>query len=130
MRVMVIIKATPESETGGASDMPAGAMDSYNDELVKAGVMLAGEGLVPSAQGVRVRWSPDGKLVQTDGPFTEAKELIAGFWIWQVHSMDEALEWVKRSPFGPGSQLELRQIDEAYDAGDERWREALAARQA
>jgi hypothetical protein len=128
MRVMVIIKATPESETGGASDMPAGAMDSYNDELVKAGVMLAGEGLVPSAHGVRVRWSPDGKLVQTDGPFTEAKELIAGFWIWQVHSMDEALEWVKRSPFGPGSQLELRQIDEAYDAGDERWREALAAR--
>jgi hypothetical protein len=130
MRVMVIVKVTPESDAGAPSDQPAGAMDSYNEELVKAGVMLAGEGLVPSSQGVRVSWSQDGRLTRTDGPFTEAKELIAGFWIWQVHSMDEALEWVKRSPFGPGSQLELRQIDEAYDEGDERWREALATQQA
>lgn len=129
MRVMVMIKATPESEAAGASEMPAGAMDRYNDELVKAGVMLAGEGLLPSSQAIRITWSPDGKLTRTDGPFTEAKELIAGYWIWQVHSMDEALEWVKRSPFGPGAALELRQIDEAYDAGDEQWRGALAARQ-
>jgi hypothetical protein len=127
---MVIVKATPESEAGAAETMPAGAMDDYNEELVKAGVMLAGEGLVPSSQGVRVNWSQDGRLIRTDGPFTEAKELIAGFWIWQVHSMDEALEWVKRSPFGPGNALELRQIDEAYDEGDERWREALATQQA
>jgi hypothetical protein len=129
MRVMVIVKATPESEAGVSEDMPAGAMDSYNNELVKAGVMLAGEGLLPSSRGIRVTWSPDGKLTQTDGPFTEAKELIAGYWIWQVHSMAEALEWVKRSPFVAGHELELRPIDDAYDAGDERWREALAARQ-
>ena len=129
MRVMVMVRATPESEASEAEDMPAGAMDRYNDELVKAGVMLAGEGLRPSSQGIRVTWSSDGKLTQTDGPFAEAKELIAGYWIWQVHSMDEALEWVKRSPFGPGAALELRQIDDAYDAGDEQWREALAARQ-
>jgi len=130
MRVMVMVKASPESEAGVAEDMPAGAMDTYNDELVKAGVMLAGEGLLPSSRGLRVTWQPDGKLTRTDGPFTEAKELIAGFWIWQVHSMDEALEWVKRGPFGAGNQLELRPIDDAYDAGDERWREALAAREA
>ena len=109
--------------------MPAGAIDKYNDDLVKAGVMLAGEGLRPTADGVRVTWSSDGRLVRTDGPFTESKELIAGYWVWQVHSMDEALEWVKRSPFGPGNALELRQIDDAYDAGDERWREALTTRQ-
>jgi hypothetical protein len=129
MRVMVIVKATPESEAGVASGEPAGAMDTYNDELVKAGVMLAGEGLLPSSHGVRVSWSQDRGLSRTDGPFTEAKELIAGFWIWQVRSMEEAIEWVKRSPFGPGSELELRQIDEAVDAGDERWRNALAAGQ-
>jgi hypothetical protein len=126
---MVIVKATPESEAGVPEDMPAGAMDRYNDELVKAGVMLAGEGLLPSSHGVRVTWSPDGKLTRTDGPFTEAKELIAGYWLWQVHSMDEALEWVERSPFGAAASLELRPIDDSYDAGDERWREALTARQ-
>jgi hypothetical protein len=130
MRVMVIVKATPESEAGIAENKPAGAMESYNDELVKAGVMLAAEGLTPSSKGVRVSWSLDGGLSRTDGPFTEAKELLAGFWIWQVRSMDEALEWVKRSPFGPGNELELRQIGEAYDAGDERSREALATQQA
>jgi hypothetical protein len=126
---MVMVKATPESEAGVAEEMPAGAMDTYNEDLVKAGIMLAGEGLLPSEHGVRVTWSPDGKLTRTDGPFTEAKELIAGYWIWQVHSMDEALEWVKRSPFGAGYALELRPIDEAYDAGDEKWQAALAARQ-
>jgi hypothetical protein len=130
MRVMVIVKATPESEAGAEeSNQPAGAMDKYNEDLVKAGVMVAGEGLRPSSHGVRVSWSEDGKPVLTDGPFTEAKELIAGYWIWQVRSMDEALEWVKRSPFGPGNSLELRQIDDAYDAGDDRWRDALATRQ-
>ena len=129
MRLMVIVKANAESETGSPSKEPAGAMDAYNEDLVKAGVMLAGEGLLPSAHGVRVSWSQDGRLIRTDGPFAEAKELIAGYWIWQVRTIDEALAWVERSPFGPGSELELRPIDEAYDAGDERWRDVLAASQ-
>jgi len=122
---MVIVKATAESEAGKDESMPAGAMDKYNEDLVKAGVMIAGEGLRPSTHGVRVSWSADGKPVRTDGPFTEAKELIAGYWIWQVRSMEEALEWVQRSPFGRGNSVELRPIDDAYDAGDEKWRDAL-----
>jgi hypothetical protein len=121
MRVMVIVKATPESEAGAAENMPAGAMDSYNEKLVKAGVMLAGEGLRPSSGGVRVGWSDDGRLTRTDGPFTEAKELIAGFWIWQVKSKEEAIEWVKRcpNPTGAESEIEIRQVYETEDFGPE-----------
>ncbi|MDP9241029.1 MAG: YciI family protein, partial [Actinomycetota bacterium] len=98
MRVMVIVKATPESESGVLPDEKLlAAMGNYNEELVKAGVMLAGEGLQPSAKGARVKFSGEHRTV-IDGPFAEAKELVAGFWLWQVSSLDEAIEWVKRCP--------------------------------
>jgi hypothetical protein len=110
MKVMVIVKANKESEAG---IMPSReiltAMGKYNEELVKAGVMLAGEGLHPSSKGKRVKFS-GGKHTVKDGPFTETKELIAGFWLWQVRSMEEALEWLKRSPFDGGTELEFRPI--------------------
>jgi hypothetical protein len=119
MRVMVIVKADKNSEAGV---MPSRelltAMGKYNEELVKAGVMLAGEGLHPTSKGKRVRFS-GGKQTITDGPFTEAKELIAGFWLWQVRSMDEAIEWLKRSPFDGGAELEVRQVFETDDFGAE-----------
>ena len=118
MRVMVIVKANPDSEAGV---MPSTEilteMGKFNDELVKAGVMLAGEGLHPSSKGKRVRFSGKEKHV-IDGPFAETKELIAGFWLWQVRSMDEALEWIKRSPFQDG-EVELRPVFEAEDFGAE-----------
>lgn len=118
MRVMVIVKANPESEAG---EMPSeeifAEMGEYNEELVKAGVMLAGEGLHPSSKGVRVYFSGKERNV-VDGPFTETKELIAGYWLWQVKSMEEAVEWVKRSPFQDG-QLELRPVFEMDDFGEE-----------
>jgi len=121
MRVMVIVKATKDSEAG---QMPTEQMFSemlaYNDQLVKAGIMLAGDGLHPSNKGKRVRF--DGaKRTVIDGPFAETKELIAGYWIWQVRSMDEAIEWVKRCPNPmPGeSEIEVRQIFEADDFGAE-----------
>ena len=118
MRVMVFVKASPESEAGAMpSEEVLTEMGQYNEELVKAGVMLAGEGLHPSSKGVRVYFSGKERTV-VDGPFTEAKELIAGFWIWQVKSMEEAVEWVKRSPFQEG-QLELRPVFEAEDFGEE-----------
>ncbi|GAB2921566.1 YciI family protein [Paraburkholderia jirisanensis] len=119
MRVMVIVKATQQSEAG---ELPSTelltAMGKYNEELVKAGVMQAGEGLQPSARGKRVRFSGSTRSV-TDGPFAETKELIAGFWLWQVASMDEAVEWVKRCPNPmPGdSDIEIRQVFEAEDFG-------------
>ena len=117
MRVMVFVKASPESEAGVMpSEEGLAEMGQYNEELVKAGVMLAGEGLHPSSKGVRVYFSGKERTV-VDGPFTEAKELIAGFWIWQVKSMDEAIEWAKRSPFQEG-QLELRPVFENDDFGD------------
>ena len=117
MRVMVFVKASPESEAGAMpSEEVLTEMGQYNEELVKAGVMLAGEGLHPSSKGVRVYFSGKERTV-VDGPFTEAKELIAGFWIWQVKSMEEAVEWVKRSPFQEG-QLELRPVFEAEDFGE------------
>jgi hypothetical protein len=94
------------------------AMGKFNEELVKAGVMLAGEGLHPSSKGKRVRFS-GGKQTVIDGPFTESKELIAGFWLWQVRSMEEAVEWLKRSPFDGGAELEIRQVFEADDFGDQ-----------
>jgi hypothetical protein len=124
MRVMVIIKANKDSEAGiMPSEKVLTEMGKFNEELVNAGVMLAGEGLHPSAKGKRVRFS-GGQRIVTDGPFAETKELIAGFWLWQVKSMDEAVEWVKRIPFDPESspdntEVEIRQIFEAEDFGEE-----------
>jgi hypothetical protein len=119
MRFMVIVKADKNSEAGV---MPSReiltAMGKFNEELVKAGVMLAGEGLHPTSKGKRVRFS-GGKHTVIDGPFTESKELIAGFWLWQVRSMDEAIEWLKRSPFDGGTEIEIRQVFEADDFGAE-----------
>ncbi len=138
MRVMVIVKASPESEAGvmPSTEMLT-AMGQFNEELVKAGVMLAGEGLHPSSKGKRVRFT--GKNVSViDGPFAETKELIAGFWIWQVRSIEEAVEWLKRSPF-QDTELEVRPVFETEDFGEEmtpdlreqeeRMREQLAQKQ-
>lgn len=122
MRVMVIVKATTNSEAGVMpSERLLAEMGKFNDELVKAGVMLAGEGLHPSSKGKRVVFS-GGKKVVVDGPFAETKELIAGFWLWQVKSMEEALEWVRRCPEPmPGEEgiLEIRPVFEADDFGKE-----------
>lgn len=119
MRFMVIVKADKNSEAGL---MPSReiltAMGKFNEQLVKAGVMLAGEGLHPTSRGKRVKFS-GGKHTITDGPFAESKELIAGFWLWQVRSMDEAVEWLKRSPFDGGTEIEIRQVFEAEDFGAE-----------
>jgi hypothetical protein len=118
MRVMVMVKASEASEAGVMpSTAELAAMGQFNEELVKAGVMLAGDGLRASAQGVRIYYTGDKRTV-VDGPFTEAKELIAGYWIWQVKSMEEAVEWAKRSPFQEG-EVELRQVFEADDFGAE-----------
>ena len=118
MRFMVIVKATPESEAG---QLPTReileTMGKYNEELVKAGVMLAGDGLRPSSKGARVKFE-NGKTTVIDGPFAETKELVAGFWLWQCKSQDEAIEWLKRAPFGGGMEIELRQVSEAEDFGD------------
>ena len=118
MRVMVLVKADKDSEAGvmPSEDMLT-RMGAYNEELVKAGIMLAGEGLHPTRKGVRVRCSGTQRSVQ-DGPFAETKELIAGFWMWQVRSMDEAVEWIKRSPFANGEEVEIRPVFEAEDFGD------------
>jgi hypothetical protein len=117
MRVMVIVKANNDSEAGVLPDQKIlTVMGKFNEELVKAGVMLAGEGLHASSKGKRVKFDGDKRTV-TDGPFTEAKELIAGFWLWQVRSMDEAVEWLKRAPFGGGTELELRRVFEPDDFG-------------
>jgi len=121
MRVMVIVKASPESEAG---EMPTqqllAEMGAYNEELAKAGIMLAGEGLHPSSKGKRVAFSGKDRRV-IDGPFAETKELIAGFWLWQVKSMDEAVEWVKRcpNPMMSDSEIEIRPVFEAEDFGAE-----------
>ena len=119
MRCMVIVKADKNSEAGL---MPSReiltAMGKFNEELVKAGVMLAGEGLHPTSKGKRVKFQ-GGKHTVTDGPFAETKELIAGFWLWQVRSMEEAVEWLKRSPFDGGTEIEIRQVFEAEDFGTE-----------
>ena len=117
MRFMVIVKATPESEAGGLPDPQLLAdMGKFNEELVKAGIMLAGEGLQPSSKGARVRFSGKDRTV-IDGPFAESKELIAGFWLWQVRSKEEAIEWVKRcpNPFHTDSEIEIRQVFETED---------------
>lgn len=118
MKFLVIVKATPESEAGVMpSTQLLTEMGKFNEELVKAGVMLAGEGLHPTSKGKRVRFSGSKRTV-IDGPFTETKELVAGFWIWQLRSMDEAVEWIKRSPFQEG-EVELRPVFEAEDFGAE-----------
>ena len=117
MRVMVIVKADKNSEAGVLPDQKLLAdMGKFNEELTKAGVMLAGEGLQPSSKGARVRFS-EGKKTVIGGPFAESKELVAGFWLWQVKSMDEAIEWLKRAPF-EGTEVEIRQVFEAEDFGE------------
>ena len=119
MRVMVLVKANKESEGG---EMPSEKMLTemmrFNEQLVQAGIMLAGEGLHPSSKGKRVQFGDKGTRV-LDGPFTETKELVAGYWVWQVRSMDEAVEWLKRAPFDPGAEIEIRPVFEADDFGKE-----------
>jgi hypothetical protein len=138
MRVMVFVKANKESEAGQMPDEKIlTEMGKYNEQLAKAGVMKQGEGLHPSSKGKRVRFSGDERTV-IDGPFAETKELIAGFWLWQVKSMDEAVEWLKRAPFGGGTEVEIRPIFEAEDFGqaltpelrarEERLREQISAK--
>ena len=118
MRVMVIVKASKESEAGALPDTEIlTKMGKYNEQLVKAGVMLAGDGLQPTSKGKRVSFSGEKRTV-IDGPFTEAKELIAGYWMWQVRSMDEAVEWLKRAPFDGGAEIEIRPVFEAADFGE------------
>src|ERR1700747_257124 len=115
MRVMVIVKANKDSEAGKLPDTNELAeMGKYNEELVKAGIMLAGEGLQASSKGARVRFEGSKRTV-IDGPFTETKELIAGFWLWQVKSKEEAIEWLKRAPFDGGTEVEIRQVFEVHD---------------
>ena len=118
MRVMVIVKASKESEAGVLPDTEGlTKMLKYNEELVKSGVILAGDGLQPTSKGKRVKFSGSKRTV-TDGPFTETKELIAGYGIWQVRSIDEAVEWVKRAPFDGGTEVEIRPVYEANDFGE------------
>jgi hypothetical protein len=129
MRFMILIKADANSEAGVMPDeQMIAAMTRYNEELVEAGVMLAGDGLHPSSRGARVRFSGATRIV-TDGPFAETKELIAGFWIWQVGSLEEAIDWVKRcpNPMVGESEIEIRQIFESEDFGDELTPELRAA---
>jgi hypothetical protein len=138
MRVMVIVKASKESEAGQLPDTEIlSKMGKYNEQLVKAGVMLAGDGLQPTSKGKRVRFSGEKRTV-IDGPFAETKELIAGYWMWQVRSVDEAVEWLKRAPFDGGTEVEIRAVFEACDLGenftpelrerDERLREQIAGK--
>jgi hypothetical protein len=119
MRVMVLVPADENSEKGVMPDEKLLTdMGNFNEELVKAGVMLAGEGLHPTSKAARVRFDGDKRTV-IDGPFTESKELIAGYWLWQVRDMDEAIEWIKRAPFGGGVEIELRPVFEMDDFGEE-----------
>jgi hypothetical protein len=119
MRVLVIVKASKESEAGQMpSEKLLTDMGKFNEELANAGVMLAGEGLHPSSRGKRVRFS-GAKPTVIDGPFAETKELIAGYWVWKVKSMDEAVDWLKRAPFDGGAEVEIRPIFEADDFGKE-----------
>jgi hypothetical protein len=118
MRFMVLVKANKESEAGVLPDEKIlAAMGKYNEELVKAGVMLAGDGLQPSSKGARVRFEGKKRMV-IDGPFSETKELVAGYWIWQCRSKEEAIEWLKRAPFDSGEEVEIRQVYELSDFGE------------
>ena len=117
MRVMVLVKENEQSESGVLPDTKIlTEMNKYNEELIKAGVMLAGEGLHPSSKGKRVKFM-NGKKTVIDGPFAESKELVAGFWLWQVKSMDEAVEWLKHAPFDGGAEIEIRPVFETEDFG-------------
>ena len=118
MRFMVLVKASPESEAGALPDEKIlTEMGKFNEELSKAGVLLAAEGLQPSSKGARIRF--DGaKRTVIDGPFAETKELIAGYWVWNVRSREEAIEWLKRAPFDGGTEVEIRQIFESEDLGE------------
>ena len=119
MRVMVIVKANKDSEAGVLPGRELlEKMGKYNEQLVKAGVMLAGDGLQASSKGKRVKFDGDKRTV-INGPFSNAKDLIAGFWLWKVNSMDDAVEWLKRAPFDGGEELEIRQVFEAADFGDQ-----------
>jgi hypothetical protein len=119
MRFMVIVKANEDSERGSIpSEKELADMGKYNEELVKAGIMLAGEGLHSSKDGARVRFGSGNERTVIDGPFSETKELVAGFWLWQVKSKAEAIEWLKRAPFGEGAEVELRQVHELQDFAD------------
>ena len=118
MRVLVIVKANADSEAGVMPDTEIlAAMGKYNEHLVEAGVMLMGEGLQPSSKGARVRFDGKRRTV-IDGPFAETKELVAGFWLWQVRNFDEAIEWIKRAPFDGGTEIELRPVFEMDDFGE------------
>lgn len=131
MRFMVIVKASKESEAGRMpTEKELTEMDNFNDELLKAGVMLAGEGLQASSKGARVRFDKNGTKTVIDGPFTETKELVAGFWIWQVNSKEEAIEWLKRAPFRNGEEVEIRQVFEASDFGESFSPELIAKEEA
>jgi hypothetical protein len=131
MRVMVIVKASKESEAGVLpSEKDLTEMGEFNDELLKAGVMLAGEGLQASSKGARVRFDKSGKKTVTDGPFAETKELVAGFWLWQVKSKEEAIEWLKRAPFRNGEEVEIRKVFEATDFGENFSKELVEKEQA
>ena len=119
MRVMVLVPGDENTEQGVMPDATQLAeMGNFNEELVKAGVMLAGEGLHPTSKATRVRFDGDKRTV-IDGPFTESKELVAGYWLWQVRDMDEAIEWIKRAPFDSETQIEIRPVFEEADFGDE-----------
>jgi hypothetical protein len=139
MRVMVFVKGDPDTEAGVLPPTElVEAMQRFNEELVNAGVMLAGDGLYPSSKGVRVRFE-GGRRTVIDGPFAEAKELVAGYWLWQVRSIDEAVEWLKKAPFDGGTEVEIRPIFESEDFvegltpeirdREERLRQAVTARQ-
>jgi hypothetical protein len=118
MRFMVIVKANEDTENGVLpTEQQLAEMGAYNEELVKAGVMLAGEGLHPSSKGARVRFDGDGNTTVVDGPFAETKELVAGFWILEVSSREEVIQWIRKAPFR-GEELEIRQVFEAEDFGD------------
>src|SRR5687767_9158728 len=118
MRFMVLVKASKESEAGVMpTEQELAAMGKYNEELVKAGVMLAGDGLHPTSKGARIRFEGKKRTV-LDGPFPETKELLAGYWIWQCRSKEEAVEWLKRAPFDGGEEVEIRQIFELSDFGE------------
>jgi hypothetical protein len=119
MRFMVIVKADKDSEAGVMpSEKMLTDMGNYNQQLADAGVMLAGEGLHPTSKGARIRFGDGGKTTVIDGPFAETKELVAGFWLWKVNSREEAIDWLKRAPF-ENTEVELRQVFEAEDFGDE-----------
>ena|SRR5205085_5537561 len=118
MKFMILVKADKNSEAGRMPDEKLlTKMGKYNEELAKAGVMVAGEGLHPTSKGARVKFA-DGKHIVTNGPFPESNDLVAGFWIWQVQSKEEAIEWVKHAPFGQGAEIEIRQVHEAEDFGE------------